>query len=204
MTAEKIVHKTHPQCSDSALDEMKQQTINNREKELTMTIERKKLLEMSDEELVRHMGNLIYLQRSEKQNHGDEIQVVQDLLYWREMATQEYLHDIRKRAQEDFFEPGDEDFNRYFEMSDCELRRELAKLISCCPEDEAYEDSEVGNLMDFIGFIIHHRYMADVFIKGVREAAATEGCNTIENEYDDEYDDDDDEDGGGQEKPTIH
>ena len=164
-----------------------------------MTIDRKKLLEMSDEELVRHMGNLIYLERSAKQNHGDEIQVVEDILYWREMARQGYLQDIRKRAQEDFFEQGDEDINRYFEMSDGELRRELAKLISCCPEDEAYEDSEVGNLMDFIGFIIHDRYRADVFIKGVREAVEMEVCNTIENEYDE-----DDEDGGEQEKSTIH
>lgn len=73
-------------------------------------IDEPKLLEMSEDELVRHLGNLLHLENYEDQEQDDEFEVTRHLLWAREVAKLLYVHRTKKHAEEFFFdEDGDED-----------------------------------------------------------------------------------------------
>lgn len=73
-------------------------------------IDEPKLLEMSEDELVKHLGNVIHLENYEDLEQDDEFEVTRHLLWAREVAKLLYVHRTKKHAEEFFFdEDGDED-----------------------------------------------------------------------------------------------
>ena len=72
----------------------------NRERRSIMIFDERKLLEMSDDELVKHWGNLQYLEYPENQNCKNEMIKIHDLLYAREIARIQHST-LKNHAKED-------------------------------------------------------------------------------------------------------